>query len=162
MAKVDSSLQRSTVRHILCHMLVQKDERCEPCRKFRDTLHSLTSRQKRMKSTPLSIYANVRYMNTPQKATCIRQLQTEKRPLQKKVIRLQNKIASHTLVHGVTLSTSLEQDLNVITAAHHCQVTKSYPENSFQQIFWKSQTSGSPKGKRWHPTMITNRHVLMN
>ena len=117
----------------------------------------MTSRNRRTKSAPgpLSICTNIRYMNTPEKIERIHHLQTAKRLLQKKVSQLQDKISNHTCIHGVTLSKPLQQDLNSIIAVHHCQILKSYPENSFQHIFWKSQMSnGSHKCKRWHPTMI--------
>ena len=145
----------NTVRHVDCHILVDEGDRCVACKKFRNNLFSLTSRHRREKAAPLSNCTNIRYMNSPEKTKRIQQLQREKHLLQKKVSRLEDKIANHTHVHGVTLSKQLEEDLTSITCAHHCQILKSYPENTFQHIFWKSQMkNGDSRGKRWHPLMI--------
>ena len=145
-----------TVRHVDCHLIVEtQDERCDMCKQFRKQLNSLVSRFRRTNSTPTSICTNFRYMTSPQKIQRLKELQTEKHILQKNVARLKDKIAKHTNLQGASLSKPIEEDIISIASAHHHKILKTYPDNSFQSIFWKSQIENRrAKGKRWHPVMI--------
>ncbi len=156
-AKLEKNVITETVRHVKCHQLVEgKDERCNICKQFRKLLQSLVSRYRRTNSTPRSIHTNFRYLTSPQKTERLKQFQREKRLLLKNIGRMKEKITNLTCSQGIYLSKSMEEDFVSISSAHHCKIIKSYPENSFQQIFWQSQMQNcrSNKGKRWHPLMI--------
>lgn len=146
-----------TIRHVKCNIIIENtDGRCETCKQFRKTLFSLVSRYKKGKSTPVSVHTNLRYLTSPQKTERLRQLQSEKRTLQKNIARLKERIERHTLTCGIHLPQSIEKDFVSISSVHHHEILKSHQENSFQRIFWLSQIKNcnSSKGKRWHPLMI--------
>ena len=138
-------------------MLVEESGRCPVCKKFRDSLFSMTSRHQKRQCTPVSSLTNVRYMNTPEKVQRIQQLKSEKRLAQKRITRLQKKITDQTDVCGIVVPKSFEEDLVSISSFYHQRIINSYPEDSFQHIFWKHQVQSdksSSTGKRWHPSMI--------
>uniref|UniRef100_A0A1X7VEP6 Transposable element P transposase-like RNase H domain-containing protein n=1 Tax=Amphimedon queenslandica TaxID=400682 RepID=A0A1X7VEP6_AMPQE len=56
------------------------------------------------------------------------------------------------------LNDNEHNDMISIMRAHHDTIIKTYPENSFQRIFWTSQYTAaqakSPNGFRWNPAII--------
>ena len=116
----------------------------------------MTSRETKQQSAPASVHKNIRYMSSEEKDQRIQQLTMDKRAVKAQMTYLKNKLAVQTEEKGVLLDGSME-DLIRIAGDHQTQILKSYPEESFQRLFWEQQlqtTSTSPKGRRWHPTMI--------
>lgn len=71
--------------------------------------------------------------------------------------RLKAKLASLIESKGVILHEDTTSDLHKIMAEEEVKVKKTYPEGSFQQLFWDQQRQASSragKGRRWHPLMI--------
>ena len=71
--------------------------------------------------------------------------------------RLKAKIASMTESQGVALDEQTSSDFDTIMKKVEPEVKKSYPEGSFQQLFWDQQRQASARqknGRRWHPMMI--------
>ena len=117
----------------------------------------MTSQHKKRQCTLVSSLTNVCYINTPEKVQRIQQLKSEKRLAQKHITRHQKKIADQTDVCGIVVSKSFEEDLVSISSFYHQRIINSYPEDSFQYIFWKHQVQSdksSSTGKRWHPAKI--------
>ena len=99
------------MRHIECEMFVEESGHCPVCRKFRDSLFSMTSRHQKRQCTAVSSLTNVRYMNTPEQVQQIQQLKSEKRLAQKRITRLKKKIADQTDSCGIVVPKSFEEDL---------------------------------------------------
>ena len=117
----------------------------------------MTSRETKQQSAPASVHKNIRYMSSEEKDQRIQQVTMDMRAVKAQMTYLQNKLAVQTEEKGVLLDDSMEEDLIRIAGDHQMQILKSYPEESFQRLFWEQQlqtTSTSPKERCWHPTMI--------
>ncbi len=71
--------------------------------------------------------------------------------------RLREKIAKIIEEKGVSVDEETESDLMEIVRLEDDGMKKSYPEDSFQMLFWKQQQEASKrssKGMRWHPLFI--------
>ena len=118
---------------------------------------SMTSRETKQQSAPASVHKNFRYMSTEEKDQHIQRLTLDKRAVKAWMAHLNNKLACQTEEKGVLVDDSMEEDFIHIAADHQMQILESYPEESFQHLFWKQElqtTSTSSKGRCWHPTMI--------
>ena len=155
-------LPQPTIRHRECALLLTKDDptRCQQCLSYRETLRIMAFRhnqeQIQSKFVPSS-HVNYRYLTSPQKKERLRRLHDHSRSLQKKLSRRQERIAALVAKEGVHLDTETTNDLHLITEEENSFVVKSYPENSFQRIFWNHQREASCRsgqGMRWHPAMI--------
>lgn len=67
--------------------------------------------------------------------------------LQKKLVYLKSKIANITDEIGVNCCAETTADLSNIMAVEHHNMSKSYPEGSFQRIFWDQQCEASKHNK---------------
>ena len=80
------------------------------------------------------------------------------RSLQRKLVYLKSKIAKLTDEIGLYCSAETTADLSNVMALEHVNVSKSYPEGSFQRIFWDQQREACKHKKacsmKWHPLMI--------
>ena len=59
--------------------------------------------------------------------------------------------------NSVALDTDVHTDLTSIINNHNDDIITSYPEDSFQHIFWCNQGDAikkNPNGIRWHSSMI--------
>ena len=100
------------MRHIDCEMLVEESGRCPVCKKFRDSLFSMTSRHQKRQCTPVSSLTNVRYMNTPEKVQRIQQLKSEKRLAQKRITRLQKRLLTRLMFVALLFLNHLRKTLS--------------------------------------------------
>ena len=131
----------------------------------RSTLHSYVARAKKQAQMPAidhgtSSHTNYRFMTTPEKDARMHALQREKRALQLKVKRLEAKLAVAMEKTGITLDDEVSHDFEKIMADEDEGITKKYPTDSFEYIFWKQQREAlarkgnAKKGIRWHPLVI--------
>lgn len=77
--------------------------------------------------------------------------------MQLQIKRLQTKISDIIAKRGLSLDEDTADDLTKIVEQEDGVVKKSFPENSFQSIFWEQQKQASQrssKGMRWHPLFI--------
>lgn len=105
-----------------------------------------------------SSHANFRYLKTPEKERRLQSLLRENRVMQKKLSRMEEKIKEVIDKEAVEIDEATAGDLQTIMTEEESQVLSSYPEGSFQRVFWKQQREAAAKkdqrGMRWHPLMI--------
>ena len=86
----------------------------------------------------------------------MRRLETKKAKLC--IAQLKKRISAATVRDGAELDDELSNELKSIMAAKTQQVYSTYPEGSFQRLFWdQQQTALSFKDSRsmkWHPLVI--------
>ena len=135
-------------------------DRCQQCNNHRSTLHALASRESRRTKPDRSSHTNYRYLSTPEKIDRLHDLRHENRIGQRKLDRLQAKLASLTASHGVSMDENTSSDLHKIMEEEEEQVLGRFPRGSFQHIFWQqqkeaaSQSGKDKQGMRWHPLMV--------
>ena len=97
-------------------------------------------------------------LHTPEKHDRLSRIQKEKQRLSRKVVELESKLAVATDQDGVTLTDELHNDMKKMAASFTKQVYSSYPEGSFQRLFWDQQIKasgyGNAKSMKWHPLFI--------
>ena len=78
------------------------------------------------------------------------------------IAKLQKKIENDGTL--VPVNSSTHDDLLSLMKVHNGSVLSSYPENSFQAVFWKSQFHAMQQKSstriRWHPIMINFHQVF--
>ena len=73
------------------------------------------------------------------------------------ITRLQHKLTEVTSHSGISLDHATSDDFAAIMDETNDVVKPTYPEDSFQRIFWQQQKDAASKsrhGMRWHPLMI--------
>ena len=93
----------------------------------------------------------------------LRTLQHKIRLSQKRITRLNEKLAKATTRDGVCLGDDMDADLNEIITQEDDGIKERHPEGSFLRVFWDHQKEAlnkHRKGMRWHPLMI--RSVKQN
>ena len=155
------ALPQATVRHAECSLLLPQsaeNDRCETCRNYRKTLNRALNRKSKATTTSTShTHTNLRYLSSPEKVARLRELQQKHRLDQKRITRLNEKLAELTAKNGVCLDDAMNGDLEKIVKDEDKHVMEMYPKESFLRLFWQQQKealSKNPKGMRWHPLMI--------
>ena len=144
-------------------MLVrQPSECCSVCKSYRQTLYAL---QYKRDTQPPSVHpemptshVNFRYLSSPQKVQRMRKMKAMVLAAKSQIAHLEMKLMELTERSGVEVDKELHSNLTTIAEENERQVLDTYPEGSFQQLFWKQQLQAaqarSSKGMRWHPTMV--------
>lgn len=105
-----------------------------------------------------SSHTNYRYLSTPEKIERLRGLHQESRSAQKKLHRIQVKVAEYIESRGVTLDAETTVDIQQIMQEHEHHIIRQFPPGSFQSVFWKQQKEAAlckdKRGIRWHPAMV--------
>ena len=73
------------------------------------------------------------------------------------ITRLQHKLTAVTSHSGISLDHATSDDFAAIMDETNDVVKWTYPEDSFQRIFWQQQKDAASKsrhGMHWHPLMI--------
>lgn len=152
-----------TIRHSGCSLLLPQSDsnQCQRCVLHHETLRAMVFRHEHKQCTDdrsaPSSHTNYRYLTTPQKVDCLRNLHDKNRALERKVQRSQERITALVAKEGVSLDTVTTTDLHTIMEEEHVTVAEQYPENSFKRLFWDQQreaSSRSTKGMRRHPAII--------
>ena len=85
-------------------------------------------------------------------------LQHQNRLAKLRIDRLKEKLSTIIADQSVVLDEGTSKDIKEIMQEEEEQVTKSFDEGSFQQIFWQQQKEAASKsdkrGIRWHPLII--------
>ena len=158
---------KQIIRHRECHIVVQEGTiRCSKCAAHRKSLQSAVSRLDSKAntvpspnshlSTSPSSHTNLEYLTPSEVSLRVRTLQSRFNASKKVISRLQEKVKQLTETQGLTIESSLHDDLVTVMDQHEDEVTKQHDESSFQMLFWKQQREALKKGKgiRWHPLVI--------
>ena len=161
-AEESTSFSMTTIRHTKCDLIIESDYihvRCTQCSTYRKTLQTLrqANADKCDRTAPDS-RVNYRYLSTPEKHNRLQRLHHLQRCTKLKVERMRQKLALAIKQGSIEVDESTHSDLQEIVTASTQQVTKEFPENSFQHLFWDQQKSAlerkDSKSMRWHPLMI--------
>ena len=150
------------MRHSNCTLLLSQEDnvRCNQCTTHRRSLGIMASRHSLQRSTErsaLSSHTNFRYLSTPEKVERLRQLHRCNRSAQKKQHRLKANVAEMISRKNIQLDVETTSDLCTIMKQKEECISRMYPEDSFQRVFWQQQKealSKDKRGMRWHPAMI--------
>ncbi|KAL5510548.1 hypothetical protein EMCRGX_G006110 [Ephydatia muelleri] len=134
----------STIRHAECDLLMMSDEnsgqRCNLCR---STLRALLSRHEKLDAdtsrTDPSSHASFSRLSSPDK--CIRYHREHQLRVayQRQVTNLQMKLQAATEERGISLDSSLHDDLLQIMQDNAEAVCEAHPPGSFGRVFWETQ-----------------------
>ena len=161
-AEESDTLGHPTIRHSKCEMLLNPSQnRCPKCVAHRKGLHSLLIRNESGsdidRCAPHS-HVNYRFLSTPEKVDRLQRLHTLQRHTKLRLERLEQKLARCIEERGVVVDDSTHCDLQVIMKENSSSVAETFPENSFERLFWDQQQQAlhlkDAKSMRWHPLMI--------
>ena len=103
------------------------------------------------------MYTNLHTPEKIERMSRLHQMQ-ENRKARLCIARLEKKLISATSEDGVNLSNTLHHDMTVLTNENAKTVFSSYPEGTFQQLFWEQQQKASTlqnsRSMKWHPLFI--------
>ena len=150
-----------TIRSVKCEFLVPNGK-CTACKKYRSTLRVLSNRYTSQCSTCLSdssSHSNIKFLNTPEKKTRMKNLRSRARGAEKGMKRLQAKVKDLTDKCGEHIDGQLQSDLVTVMKENSTYINKVYPEGTFQNLFWKEQQVKTSTLKDqhqmcWHPLII--------
>ena len=142
----DKLLRKPTVRHACYAVLLRQSAamtRCSSCKSHRHTLRSLACRIDKLecslsavdRSAPDS-HVNYRFLRTPEKIDRLKRIHSELRCTQ---LEKECDLAKAIEAEGIVVDTDTDADLHEIMTNNDAQIVKTYPEDSFQQVFWKQQ-----------------------
>ena len=165
-AKEESILLRKpTIRHACCAILLPPSStctRCLSCNSYRHILRSLAYRMEKTdravdRSAPQS-HVNYRFLNTPDRLERLHRMHSVLRSTKLQKKRLKEKLQEAIEKDGVIVDPATHDDLRNIMSTHEAEISTKYPEDSFQQIFWRQQQQAAklktPRSMRWHPVLI--------
>ena len=165
-AKEESTLIcRPTIRHTCCPILLSSSltrKRCSSCNLHRHTLCSLASRIENSehnvdRSDPCS-HVNYRFLSTPEKTERLQRMHSELRRTELQKNRLKLKLNEAVEKDGVVVDPVIHADLQNIMSIHEKNIVETYPEDSFQHIFWMQQQKAAKLrnacSMKWHPLLI--------
>ena len=146
--------------HVNCEVIIDttKSQRCTACEKHRHSLTSLKSRKSHDDTTNPSSHTSYATLKTPEIVERLHRTHKENKLLKKQISRLRQKISSAIATEGVEVDVDLHNDIKSMANDCTTQIQHSYPEGSFQRLFWEEQTKASgvvnPRARRWHPLFI--------
>ena len=151
----EDQLPFRTIRHIHCPIIQHESRSCEACATYRNNLKSLL-KKKQTENTRPSHHTNYRYMSKTEMKDSIVSLRATIKHKNQRISHLENLIQADP--RSTLVSKDMHDDLLSVMGKHNEDVLKSFPEDSFQHIFWLSQYNAaqqkSPTGLRWNPAMI--------
>ena len=86
-----------------------------------------------------SSHVNIRHLNTPQRSQRYNSLKARCKAAELKIKRLKENIHRINQSGSIEVDQSLDNDLSQIMKENENKIVKEFPENSFQQLFWKQQ-----------------------
>ena len=151
-----------TICHEKCEVLIGSSlTRCPKCEAHRKGLHSLLSRIENSSNTDQSTpnrHVNCRFLSTLEKIDRLQRLHFLQRRMKLQLVRLARKLDQVIEEKEVVADDNIHQDLQEIMEENTPCVTEAFPENSFEQLFWKQQLKAlqlkDGRSMRWHPLMI--------
>lgn len=164
-AILDSSRSGSpSVYHADCEIIVDSSTtsaRCSSWTRRRKALASMATRANRPphnEHTHPSSHTPYAALNTPEKDERLHHLSYEAKKSKQQVDCLREKIVASVCCNSAEVDESLDQDLRNIVSESNSEVKATYPEGSFQRIFWeeqqKAQSLHNSRSMRWHPFFV--------
>lgn len=130
---VEGQQYSCTIRHCNCEILTQH-QICLPCKNFRNTLRALACKKTDHTSTITSLYANNRFLRTPQKNARLILLRKAIKLKTKQLQRLRTKLSAIMESDGISVDEQLRTDLEKVMDIHSV-----VQEDEFKRIFWEQQ-----------------------
>ena len=161
-ARVDSErLGSSSIFHVDCEIILDstsKSGRCSACTKHRKSLNTMASRTHRDDRTHPSSHTAFSLLNTPEKEERLHRMHRENVCLKSQIARLREKISTAVSNDGVNVDPELNEDLKDMVEKSRDEIHKTYPEGSFERVFWgeqeKAMSLSDARSMRWHPVFI--------
>ena len=157
----DKRLGTPSIFHVDCNIIVTlafKSERCVACTKHRKSLNTMASRPKSDDRTHPSSYTTYAALTTPEKEERLHRMHRDNVRLKSQIARLREKISTAVNNDSITVDGELNEDLKDMVEKSRDEVHKSYPEGSFQRMFWEEQEKAmslkDSRSMRWHPVFI--------
>ena len=132
-----------------CSVLLCESDACTGCKISTQLLKRKFKAAEKQKLRPVAKKAPLTRVAKDRLVLAIRTLRDKEKKLEEKVKVLEAEIATK----GVDLEHEIHSDFTKLLE----DGAKQFPENSFQNLFWKEQKKAfarSSKGQRWHPMMI--------
>ncbi len=149
-----------TIRSVKCEILVTNGK-CTACKKYRATLRVMSNRynsRSSLSSSDYSSHSNIKFLNTPERKSRMKNLSGRARAIKKKMTRLQKKIKNLSDKCGEDIDPQLHSDLVTVMNENSSHIDKVCPVGSFANLFWKEQLKASSlkdqRQMRWHPLII--------
>ena len=118
----------------------------------------MASRHQKDEQTHPSSHTTYANLHTPEKDERLSRLHEENRKAKVQIKRLIQKIESATIQDGVCLNDELHNDFKLIASMNTKDIHSTYPEDSFERLFWDQQVKASSyknsKSMKWHPLFI--------
>ena len=149
-----------SIFHVNCEILIaQGSQRCCCCKRHRKSLCAMATRNhKDDDRTNPSSHTNYSCLNPAEKDVRMARIHKETRKLSSRVAQLEDRLAAAVISDGVTLTNELNDDMIKITTACTKKVYSTFPEGSFQRLFWDQQVKANNykncKSMKWHPLFI--------
>ena len=154
----------ASIFHAQSEVLVSRStasKRCAACTRHRKSLASLASRATNRLSddrTHPSSHTRYSVLTSPEKDERLHRLHSEARKSKQQFEHLRQRVVSLIDKGNVTVDDELDDDLQKMVSEHESEIKTTYPEGSFQRVFWDEQVKASTfKDKRsmkWHPMFI--------
>lgn len=152
---------RPSVYHVACEVLVpstRESRRCSSCSRHRNSLRAILFRSSKDDRTHPSSHTNYAALNTPEKDERLHRLHVEAKNTRQKLERLRDKISLDAARASPSVDEALDGDLWSIISENDTEVQESYPEGSFQRVFWdqqkKAASLNNSRSMKWHPLFI--------
>lgn len=151
-----------TVRRVDCDILCEPSNEhplpCQSCRAFRSTLRSAACRINTVDRTAASSHASYASLSPKEKDKRLQNVHQSLRLANQQIRRLEAKVDSLISKDGISLHEDDATDMSTVFSEVNSIVTKSFPPNTPQRIFWEHQmTYNQLKDKRqmrWHPLVL--------
>ena len=137
-------------------------QRCNLCTSYRSTLRALLSRHEKHDAdtshTDPSSHASFSRLSSPDK--CIRYHREHQLRVayQRQVTNLQMKLQAATEERGISVDSSVHDDLLQIMQDNAEAVCEAHPSGSFGRVFWETQMKAASlddaRHMRWDPVMV--------
>ena len=145
-----------TIHHVECPVLQLQSKRCSSCADYRTNLIAIAKKEAATEHKRMSINTNHRYMSKPKmikEITCLRAVLKEHK---QRISQLEKMIECDH--RSTALDETIHKDMLTIMQENHQHIINSYPEDSFQHIFWMNQYQAAQQKTRsrfrWNPAMI--------
>ena len=118
----------------------------------------MASRTHRDDRTHPSSHTVFSLLNTPEKEERFHRMHRENVCLKSQIARLREKISTAVSNDGVNVDPELNEDLKDMIEKSRDEILKTYPEGSFERVFWgeqeKAMSLSDARSMRWHPVFI--------
>lgn len=161
-AEVDSKrLGKPSIFHINCEAILDsrsKSGRCSACTKHRKSLSTMASGKLSDDWTHPSSHTTYSSLSTPERDERLHRMHHENVRLKSQIAQLREKINFALNENSVSVDSEFDEGMRDMVANCRDEVKRTYPEGSFQKLFWEEQEKAmsfkDSRSMRWHPVFI--------